>query len=51
MLVFYEYTKAEMLAYLKEQVPHAEIHVQDEVSQKHAANGPKWQATYSLTWS
>lgn len=48
MLVFYEYTKAEMLAYLKEQAPHAEIHVQDEVSQKHATNG---RATNEMTGS
>ncbi|WPC17263.1 FAD-binding protein [Pediococcus inopinatus] len=39
MLVFYEYTKEEMLDFLKSQAPHAEIHVQDAVSQQHAANG------------
>lgn len=39
MLVFYEYTKDEMITYLKKQAPHAQIHVQDEVSHQHAANG------------
>jgi len=39
MLLFSEYSNDEKLHYLKEQAPHAEIHVNDETSEKHGANG------------
>lgn len=39
MAIFTASTNAEVLAYLKEQAPNAEIHVDDEVAAKYSANG------------
>ncbi|MCD2256932.1 FAD-binding protein [Lactobacillus sp. CC-MHH1034] len=39
MAIFPAYSKDEILDYLKQQAPHAEIHVADEVALKYSANG------------
>lgn len=39
MAVFSAYTNDEILDYLKQQAPHAEIHIDDETAALHTANG------------
>ncbi|RRG04337.1 MAG: FAD-binding oxidoreductase [Lactobacillus sp.] len=39
MAIFSDYTNDEIINFLKQNAPHAEIHVDDETSVKHTANG------------
>ncbi|EHL95697.1 hypothetical protein HMPREF9103_02897 [Lentilactobacillus parafarraginis F0439] len=39
MAVFSAYNHDQLIEFLKENAPHAEIHVDDDVSAKHSANG------------
>ncbi|MFD1126250.1 hypothetical protein ACFQ22_12955 [Lentilactobacillus raoultii] len=39
MAIFSAYSHDQILEFLKQQAPHAEIHVNDETALKHTANG------------